>query len=275
MNERRPGYDDQGLPWLEAVDDEDGPRGVSARKMLAALLLVLLAGAIVAGDLLLARPARCARSTGAPELIRAEPGPYKVKPTIPAGSTSPAKARPLFDQRGRGSRRRARRDASCREGVEAPAPEPVAGRRRPRKSPPKEAKEPAPADGRAAPRRRADDPAWRLCLDDQGRDRLEHAVGALPRGRGAEQVGGHRDRRRQVGLPAARGRLVRADPGGLRGAEGGGRKLPGRSTDAGGDLRAGRDANSAPTSAAFFRDARPAGYILFRRNIETASSCGG
>ena len=54
-------YDDGQLPWLEAVDDEDGPRGVSARKMLAALLVVLLAAAIVAGDLFLARPARCGR----------------------------------------------------------------------------------------------------------------------------------------------------------------------------------------------------------------------
>jgi hypothetical protein len=32
-------YDDQSLPWLEAVDDEDGPRAVSARKMLALLLV--------------------------------------------------------------------------------------------------------------------------------------------------------------------------------------------------------------------------------------------
>jgi hypothetical protein len=41
-------YDEQGLPWLEAVDDEDGPRGVSARKMLVAFLLVALAAAIIA-----------------------------------------------------------------------------------------------------------------------------------------------------------------------------------------------------------------------------------
>ena len=51
-------YDDQALPWLEAVDDEDGPRGVSARKMLVALVLVL-AGR---GD---RRRARCSGSGGA------------------------------------------------------------------------------------------------------------------------------------------------------------------------------------------------------------------
>ena len=36
MSDSRSAYDEQ-LPWLEAVDDEDGPRGVSARKMMVAL----------------------------------------------------------------------------------------------------------------------------------------------------------------------------------------------------------------------------------------------
>ena len=78
------GYDDQSLPWLEAVENEDGPRAISARKMLVALILVLLAGAVVAGTFFwLGR--REAVVTGAPELIRAEPGPYKVKPDDPGG----------------------------------------------------------------------------------------------------------------------------------------------------------------------------------------------
>ena len=77
-------YDSESLPWLEAVDNEDGPRAISARKMLVALVLVMLAGLIVAGSMFwLGRqdPA----PGGAPELIRAEPGPYKVKPTDPGG----------------------------------------------------------------------------------------------------------------------------------------------------------------------------------------------
>jgi hypothetical protein len=77
-------YDDQSLPWLEAVENEDGPRAISARKMLVALLLVLLAGAIVAGTMFwLGR--QNPSVSGAPELIRAEPGPYKIKPTDPGG----------------------------------------------------------------------------------------------------------------------------------------------------------------------------------------------
>ena len=77
-------YDSESLPWLEAVENEDGPRAISARKMLVALLLVILAGGIVAGTMFwLGRqdPA----PGGAPELIKAEPGPYKVRPTDPGG----------------------------------------------------------------------------------------------------------------------------------------------------------------------------------------------
>ena len=77
-------YDDQSLPWLEAVEDDQGPRAISARKMLIALLLVVLAGAIVAGTMFWVGRQDPA-VTGAPELIRAEPGPYKVKPTDPGG----------------------------------------------------------------------------------------------------------------------------------------------------------------------------------------------
>jgi cell division septation protein DedD len=77
-------YDDQSLPWLEAVENEEGPRAISARKMFVALVLVLLAGAIVAGAMFWLGRQNPAVG-GAPELIRVEPGPYKVKPTDPGG----------------------------------------------------------------------------------------------------------------------------------------------------------------------------------------------
>ena len=75
---------DEGLPWLEAVDDEDGPRGVSSGKMLAALAMVLVAAAVIAGSFFVLGRSDPA-PTGAPELIRAEPGPYKVRPDDPGG----------------------------------------------------------------------------------------------------------------------------------------------------------------------------------------------
>ena len=79
----RSAYDEQ-LPWLQPVDDEDGPRGISARKMLALLLVVLIGAALVAGTFFwLGR--RDGPVSGQPELIKAEPGPYKVKPDDPGG----------------------------------------------------------------------------------------------------------------------------------------------------------------------------------------------
>lgn len=83
MADGRTAYDEQ-LPWLEAVDDEGGPRGVSARKMLA-LLLVVLAGAALVSATFFMLGRRDQSSSGAPALIKAEPGPYKVKPSEPGG----------------------------------------------------------------------------------------------------------------------------------------------------------------------------------------------
>ena len=82
MSDTRP-YDEQ-LPWLQPVEDEDEPRGISARKMLAALGVVLLAVLIVAATFFwLGR--RNTAVNGPPELIEAPPGPYKVKPPNPGG----------------------------------------------------------------------------------------------------------------------------------------------------------------------------------------------
>ncbi|MEO7563702.1 MAG: SPOR domain-containing protein [Sphingomicrobium sp.] len=84
MTGDRSGYDDGQLPWLEAVEDEDEPRGLSGRKMLAALLVVAAAALIVAATFFwLGR--RESVGNGPPELIEAPPGPYKVKPVDPGG----------------------------------------------------------------------------------------------------------------------------------------------------------------------------------------------
>jgi hypothetical protein len=88
-------YDEQ-LPWLQAVEDEDEPRGISARKMLAALVVVLLAALIVAGTFFwLGR--RDATGNGPPELIHAPSGPYKVRPPNPGGLDISSESETAFE----------------------------------------------------------------------------------------------------------------------------------------------------------------------------------
>ena len=75
---------EEPLPWLAAVEDEDEPRGLSARRMLAALIVVLLAAGIVAATFFwLGR--RDVAVNGPPQLIKAPSAPYKVKPPNPGG----------------------------------------------------------------------------------------------------------------------------------------------------------------------------------------------
>jgi hypothetical protein len=145
-------FDDQGLPWLEAVDDEDGPRGVSARKMLVALFMVLAAAAIIGGTFFwLGR--RDAPLTGEPELIRSEPGPYKVKPDDPGGLDVAGESQTAFETSAGEDPDSALDMNKLPQGVEAPLPEPQAGavpEPAPKKVAPKEVPAPPPTDGATA-----------------------------------------------------------------------------------------------------------------------------
>lgn len=108
MSDTRP-YDEQ-LPWLQPVEDEDEPRGLSARKMLAALAVVLLAALLVAATFFwLGR--RDAAVGGAPELIKAPAGPYKVKPPNPGGLDISSESESAFETSA-GEDRDARLDSS-------------------------------------------------------------------------------------------------------------------------------------------------------------------
>ena len=138
-------YDDQSLPWLEAVDDEDGPRGVSARKMFVALVLVLLAAAIVAGTMFwLGR--RDPAVTGAPELIRAEPAPYKVKPADPGGLDVAGDSETAYSTSAGEDPDAALDVRKLPEEMVPPPVAPAEPAPPPKKIPPKETKEPAPDD---------------------------------------------------------------------------------------------------------------------------------
>lgn len=135
-------YDDQGLPWLEAVDDEDGPRAVSASKMLAAVIMVLVAAAIIVGAFFyLGR--QDPDVTGAPELIEAAPGPYKVKPDEPGGLDVAGDSGTAFAT-GAGEDS----DAALAGEPSQPAP---AVEPQPKKIPPNETKVPAKDDAPTPP----------------------------------------------------------------------------------------------------------------------------
>jgi hypothetical protein len=140
-------YDDQSLPWLEAVENEDGPRAISARKMFVALVLVLFAAAIVAGTMFwLGRQEPAV--TGPPELIRAEPGPYKVKPTDPGGLDVAGESETAYSTSA-GEDPDASLDVrKLPPEMAQPPAEPAIPAPPPKKIPPNETKEPAP-DGAA------------------------------------------------------------------------------------------------------------------------------
>jgi hypothetical protein len=74
--------DEDRLPWLEAVDDEEDGDGPSAAKLIAAVMIGLVAiGLIVGGLFWLGN-----RSEGSEEqLIAAPEGDYKVPPDSPGG----------------------------------------------------------------------------------------------------------------------------------------------------------------------------------------------
>jgi hypothetical protein len=82
-----PALDDR-LPWLEAVEEDARGDGPSAVKLIVAVLIGLAAiGAIVGGIFWLGNGGAAHRSGGEPELVKAQPGPYKVKPNAPGGMT--------------------------------------------------------------------------------------------------------------------------------------------------------------------------------------------
>ncbi|HET7316001.1 MAG TPA: SPOR domain-containing protein [Sphingomicrobium sp.] len=87
---------DPDLPWLQEVEDEDAPRGISARTMLVGIVLVLLIAAAVAATFFwLGR--REAGAAGAPELIQAPAKPYKIKPKDPGGLDIAGQSQTSFD----------------------------------------------------------------------------------------------------------------------------------------------------------------------------------
>ena len=75
---------EERLPWLEAVEDEDAPSGISTAKMATAIAVVLVAAVGVAGTMYMVGQ-RAPSGEGLPTLIEAPDTPYKVRPADPGG----------------------------------------------------------------------------------------------------------------------------------------------------------------------------------------------
>jgi cell division septation protein DedD len=131
---------DEPLPWLQAVEDEDEPRGFSARRMLAALVVVVLAAAIVAATFFLIGR-RDTVVSGPPELIKAPPGPYRVKPPNPGGLDIKGESETAFETSA-GEDKDSKLDLG--KLPEAPVAKPV--KEEPKRIPSNETKEPVAAE---------------------------------------------------------------------------------------------------------------------------------
>ena len=130
---------DSDLPWLAEVEDEDGPRGLSAGRMLGFLLVVLLGAAIVAGAFFWLGRQDPAPGGGAPELIRAPEGPYKVKPQDPGGLDVAGESETAFETSA-GQDVDSQLDTSRLPRSQVPRPEP-----KPAETPAPEPPKPAPS----------------------------------------------------------------------------------------------------------------------------------
>ena len=134
---------EEPLPWLAPVEDEDEPRGISARRMFAALIVVLLAAVLVVGTFFwLGR--RDVAVDGPPQLIKAPAGPYKVKPTDPGGLDISGESETAFETS-------AGEDKDSQLDLNKMPETPIAKPEQPKTIPSSEAKEPVAAEPKPAP----------------------------------------------------------------------------------------------------------------------------
>jgi hypothetical protein len=134
----RHGLDDDQLPWLQSVEDEQPSSGISAARMFGALSIIAIAAAAIAGTFFWLGN-REAAGNGPPELITAPPAPYKVKPKDPGGLDVSGESETAFEtSAGEDRDSQLDLDAVQESPVERPPPKQI---------PPNETREPVPAEG--------------------------------------------------------------------------------------------------------------------------------
>jgi hypothetical protein len=143
MTDSRSAYDEDSLPWLQEVEDEDAPRGISARAMLIGIVVVLLVAAAVAGAFYWLG-SRNGGVPGEPELIRAPAAPYKVKPDEPGGLDIAGESETTFQTS-------AGQDVDSRLNLGATGGEDVSAQQPPPQAPQANPAAPKPAEAAPAP----------------------------------------------------------------------------------------------------------------------------
>lgn len=146
MTDSRTGYDEDSLPWLQEVEDQDAKQGISARAMLVGLLIVLIGAALIAAAFFWIGRSDVVAGDGAPELIRAPAEPYKVKPDDPGGLDIAGDSQTTYETS-------AGQDIDSRlnlgaAGADVPA---NAVEPEPKRLPPNETREPLPAEKPESP----------------------------------------------------------------------------------------------------------------------------
>ena len=143
MSDLRSDYDEDSLPWLQEVEDEDAPRGISAKAMALGLLLVAIAAAIIAAAFFWLGRGDAGAGGGGPELIQAPAEPYKVKPENPGGLDVAGESQTTFETS-------AGEDVDSRLDLGAPGTDvprnAVETQPEPKRIPPNETREPLPAE---------------------------------------------------------------------------------------------------------------------------------
>ena len=76
--------DEDRLPWLEAVDDEEMVEGPSSLKLILGVIIALLAIGIIVGGIFWLKN-RVEAPQGDASVIPAPASPYKIKPAEPGG----------------------------------------------------------------------------------------------------------------------------------------------------------------------------------------------
>jgi hypothetical protein len=101
-----PALEEDRLPWLEAVEEDDEKEGPGAAKLIAFVVIGLVAIGLIVGGIFWMGNRERTPEGGEPEVIAAAEGDYKVKPSDPGGMKAEGRSSGSGSGSGSGCRRR-------------------------------------------------------------------------------------------------------------------------------------------------------------------------